>query len=63
MYKGNLNAGFKEIYIEKKDRMPYYSVQFGVFKFPYGDNKDERLYFQPIATKKNDLCLMTYSED
>jgi len=63
MYCGNLETGFKEIYKEKKDCLPYYSVQFGVFKFPYGDNTCDTLYFQPIATNKNDLRLMAYQED
>ena len=62
MYIGNMNEGFKEIYKEIKDFLPYYTLQFGAFKFPSGINNSDYLYFQPIATKKNDLCLMTYSE-
>jgi hypothetical protein len=62
MYMGNLQEGFKEIYKEKKDGMPYYTFQFGVFKFPYGVNNTNTLYFQPVATKKNDLCLMALTE-
>lgn len=58
MYMGNLQAGFKEIYKVKKDCMPYYTFQFGVFKFPAGANNTDILYFQPLATKKNDLMLM-----
>lgn len=58
MYCGNIKEGFKEIYKEKKDIMPYYTFQFGVFKFPYGINNTDTLYFQPIATNKNDLRLM-----
>lgn len=58
MYMGNLKEGFKEIYKERKDKMPYYTFQFGVFKFPYGENNSDTLYFQPVATKKNDLMLM-----
>ena len=58
MYMGNLQEGFKEIYKEKKDCMPYYTFQFGVFRFPYGLNNTDTLYFQPVATKKNDLSLM-----
>lgn len=58
MYIGNLQEGFKEIYKEKKDCMPFYTFQFGVFKFPYGVNSSDTLYFQSIATKKNDLSLM-----
>lgn len=58
MYMGNLKEGFKEIYKEKKDCMPYYTFQFGVFKFPYGVNNTDTLYFQPVATKKNDMNLL-----
>lgn len=61
MYMGNLEEGFKEIYKEKKDCMPYYTFQFGVFKFPAGENNGDTLYFQPVATKKNDLRLMALS--
>lgn len=59
MYMGNLQEGFKEIYKEKKDCMPFYTFQFGVFKFPVGVNNSETLYFQPVATKKNDLKLLS----
>lgn len=62
MYSGNLEDGFKEIYKEIKDGMPYYTFQFGVFKFPYGLNNTNTLYFQPVATKKNDLCLMSFND-
>lgn len=58
IYCGNLQDGFKEIYKEKKDCMPYNTFQFGVFKFPYGVNNTDTLYFQPVATDKNDLRLM-----
>lgn len=62
MYCGNLKEGFHEIYKEKKDGMPYYTFQFGVFKFPHGINNSYVLYFQPVATKINDQYLMAYSE-
>lgn len=62
LYCGNLKEGFKEIYKEKKDIMPYYTFQFGAFKFPYGVNKTNALYFQPVATNKNDLKLLAMSE-
>jgi len=62
MYMGTLQEGFKEIYNEEKDCMPFYTFQFGVFKFPYGKNNCDTLYFQPIATKKHDLSLIAYSE-
>ena len=62
MYIGNLKDGFREVYKEKKDRMPYYTFQFGVFKFPYGINNSNLLYFQPVSTKINDQDLMAYSE-
>lgn len=61
MYLGNLEDGFREIYKEKKDCMPYYTFQFGVFKFPYGVNNTDTLFFQPVATKENDLRLMAIS--
>lgn len=59
LYCGNLTEGFKEIYKEKKDIMPYYTFQFGVFKFPYGVNNSDTLFFQPVATNKNDLKLLS----
>lgn len=62
MYMGNLKEGFKEIYKEKKDGMPFYTFQFGVFKFPAGVNNTDTLYFQPVATKINDQDLMAYCE-
>ncbi len=58
MYVGTPQEGFKEIYKEKKDFMPYYTFQFGVFKFPAGVNNSNTLYFQPVATKKYDMDLM-----
>lgn len=63
MYMGNLEEGFKEIYKEKKDGMPLYTFQFGVFKFPAGVNNGDTLYFQPVATKKNDLRMMGLVDD
>ena len=50
MYMGTPREGFKEIYNEKKDSLPYYTFQFGVFKFPAGVNYSDTLYFQPVAT-------------
>lgn len=62
IYIGNLVEGFREIYKEKKDFLPYYTFQFGVFKFPSGINNSDTLYFQPVATDKNDLNLMSITE-
>lgn len=59
LYVGNVEKGFKEVYSEKKDCMPYYTFQFGVFKFPSGVDVSERLYFQPVATNHNDLKLLS----
>ena len=59
IYCGNLENGFKEIFKEKKDCLPYATFQFGAVKFPAGVNKSDTLYFQPVATKKNDLRLMS----
>ena len=58
MYMGNLKEGFKEINKLKKDCMPFYTFQFGVFKFPYGINNGDVLYFQPVATSRHDMDLM-----
>ena len=58
MYCGNLDEGFREIYKEKKDWLPFTLFQFGAFKFPSGVNVSDTLYFQPAATTKNDQCLM-----
>lgn len=63
MYCGNLQEGFKEIYKEKKDCLPLYTFQFGVFRFPYGINNTDTLYFQPVATYKNDLRLMAIKDN
>ena len=47
----------KEIYNEAKDTWPF-AFQFGVFRFPSGDNLRDKLFFQPIATKKHDQQLL-----
>lgn len=58
LYIGSIADGFKEVYNEKKDLWPYL-FQFGGIRFPYGMNKTGKLYFQPVATNKHDLDLMT----
>lgn len=58
MYIGNIEDGFKEIYKSKKDFMPLYTFQFGVFKFPVGNNSNNVLFFQPVSSMENDSCLM-----
>lgn len=60
LYCGNISEGFSEILKESKDRYPYYSFAFGVFKFPGGENHSNTLYYQPVATKFHDLDLMGY---
>lgn len=60
MYCGNLKIGFKEIYKEKKDNLPYATFQFGAVRFPCGENYGNLLIFQPIATCRNDLSLLGY---
>ena len=62
LYMGNNVSGFEEIYKEKKDCLSYL-FQLGVFKFPYGTNNTDTLYFQPVATNKNDLCLMAIKDN
>lgn len=59
MYAGNMQEGFHEIYKEKKDFWPYL-FQFGTIRFFCGLNKTNKLYFQPIATNKNDLKLLSF---
>lgn len=58
LYIGNVEDGFEDIFQLKKDLMPYYTFQFGAFKFPYGFNSTPHLYFQPIATSRHDLDLL-----
>lgn len=62
MYIGNLRDGFEEKYMLSKDCMPFYTFQFGVFKFPAGINYGNTLYFQPVATSKNDFKLMKLTD-
>lgn len=62
MYAGNMEDGFKEINKEKKDWLPY-ALQFGTFRFPSGENKSSKLYFQPVATCKHDLDLICIDLD
>lgn len=59
LYEGNLEEGFNEIYKGEKDCLPFYTFQFGVFKFPAGYNSSNTLYFQPIGTKKHDMALLS----
>lgn len=58
LYVGNLTEGFKDVYQAKKD-MWSYLFQFGVFKFPAGANNGDTLWFQPMATRENDLKLLS----
>ncbi len=58
LYCGNPESRFAEIYKEKKDSLPYVVFQYGVFRFPSGNNLSNCLYFQPVSTVKNDLDLM-----
>lgn len=57
IYCGNLDNGFREIYKEKKDCLPYATFQFGAVKFPSGKNDSDTLWFQPVAVRKGDLQL------
>lgn len=60
IYVGNFKSGFEEIYNNKKDTFPF-SFQFGTVIFPSGINCSDRLVFQPVATKKNDLDMLYYT--
>lgn len=59
LYVGDCKNGFKEIYKERKDIYPFYLCQFGVFKFPSGNNNNDELLFQPVATCENDQSLLS----
>lgn len=63
LYMGSHTESFREIYKEKKDCLPFFPFQFGVFKFPVGNNTGDKLYFQCVATRKHDLSLMTIEEE
>lgn len=60
IYWGDIKDGFIELYKENKDYYPFI-FQFGAFKFPSGINNTENLYFQPMATAKNDMRLIGFS--
>ena len=62
LYLGDTQEGFREIYSEKKDVLPFFTFQFGVFKFPAGVNNSHTLFFQPVATTKNDMALLRIEE-
>lgn len=63
MYIGSITTGFNDLFQLKKDFFPYYTFQFGVFKFPHGDNLTDILYFQPVSTNKYDLYLLGLKTD
>ena len=62
LYMGNYTNGFEEVYKEEKDWLPFL-FQFGVFKFPAGINNSDTLFFQPVATNVNDMCLMCMTDN
>lgn len=51
------NKGVGAFFFQERPRKD--AKIFKVFKFPYGDNNTNTLYFQPVATKKNDLWMMS----
>lgn len=52
---GDLVNGFKIIYENKKDRLPFILFQFGNILFPNGTNSTNKLIFTPIALKSNNF--------
>lgn len=44
-----------KIYTNKKDWLPFLLFQFGNIIFPSGENRSDKLFFTPIATKSNDF--------
>lgn len=63
IYCGNLQNGFREIYKEKKDCLPYATFQFGAVKFPSGENNGDMLWFQPVAVRRGDLRMQSIQWD
>ena len=56
LYVGKLEEGFKDVYKAKKDIWSFL-FQFGVFKFPIGENNSDTLWFLPVAVKRENLKL------
>lgn len=54
LYAGNLENGFKKIYLQEKDSFPF-SFQFGAFQFPTGVNESDYIFFKQVAVKEHDL--------
>lgn len=62
LYAGNPRIGYKEIYKLKNDLLPPI-FQFSCFHFPAGKGVARTVYFQPVATCKNDCSLMKINLD
>lgn len=52
---GNIQSGFKTIYKNRKDFLPFILFQFGVIRFPTGQNNSNLLIFYNTALKNYDL--------
>jgi len=63
IYSGDLEVGFKKIFIGKKDFLPFVLFQFGVVLFPEGENKTDILSFYPVALNKYDQTLYSIKID
>ncbi|WP_303207591.1 hypothetical protein [Bacteroides oleiciplenus] len=61
IYSGNIRDGFKIIYSQKKDWLPF-SFQFGAFQFPAGINRYKKLILKHIATSDADMSTIILSE-
>ena len=61
IYSGNIDDGFRVIYSQKKDWLPF-SFQFGSFQFPSGVNRSNKLVFRQVATSRSDLSTIILSE-
>ena len=59
--KGNLQSGFKVIYSNQKDFLPFILFQFGNILFPSGITQTDKLIFTNIATVKNDFSTQIIS--
>jgi len=59
--EGSLDSGYKTIYSNKKDNLPFMLFQFGNILFPSGINKTGKLIFTNIGSKKHDFSTIIKS--
>ncbi len=60
LYIGNLENGFKDVYLVEKDNWPYPLCQFGTLQFPSGRNNTNKLLVYHMATKQYDCKTISF---